>query len=73
MTEKCAGDSMLVDGKCTDFTCLDSSSCNYKGECSSDNKACVCEEYYDGIDCSIFLEGENHKLMRTYSFQKWIS
>ena len=54
----CHGDKNLEEGKCSDFKCINDTSCNYHGHCTSDGKACDCAVGFDGIDCSIDLTGE---------------
>ena len=48
----------MQDGKCPVFQCINHTSCNCNGNCSSDGSACVCDVGFDGIDCSIDLIGD---------------
>ena len=54
----CLGGKKLQDGKCPDFQCIDHSSCNGNGNCSSDQKFCKCDVGFSGTDCSINLKGK---------------
>ena len=58
MKDSCPGNQVMQDGKCPVFQCINHTSCNCNGHCSSDGSACVCDVGFDGIDCSIDLIGD---------------
>ena len=60
----CPGDVPLQNGICPEFVCLDRSSCDNHGNCSSDGTTCDCDEGFSGTDCSFDLDGEKYVTIR---------
>ena len=54
----CHGNEDLQDGICKEFKCIDHTSCNCNGKCTSDGTACDCDDGFTGFDCAIDLKGK---------------
>ena len=66
--KNCPGDAPLVNGKCPEFECAGRLSCSANGDCNSDQSACVCDEGFGRVDCSLDLKGDKiHTAGTTHS------